>query len=114
MSKVPRHLIIGTTALLLLSALAGCAKDLVTGKKAYNWFSIGEDIKLGDQVITEQLNELKRQGKKVDAEADPETYERVKKITARIGAVSHYPSFPMKPTWLMWTSSTLGALPAGR
>jgi hypothetical protein len=46
--------------MLLLLATA-CAKDLVTGKKAYNWFSMGEDIKLGDQVIGEQLNTLKRQ-----------------------------------------------------
>ncbi len=94
MQKVLNRFIAGAAVLALMSSFAGCAKDLVTGKKAYNWFSIGEDIKLGDQVINEQLSDLKRQGKKVDAEADPEIYERVRKITEKIGAISHYPTFP--------------------
>jgi predicted Zn-dependent protease len=80
--------------LLMLGLLGGCAKDLVTGKKAYNWFSVGEDVKLGNQVLTAQLNALKKKGKKVDSEADAETYERIRRTTLRIGAVSHYPSFP--------------------
>lgn len=75
-------------------ALDGCARDLVTGKKAYNWFSIGEDVKLGDEVISEQLESIKRKGKRTDAAADAEMFNRIRKTTLRIGAVSHYPSFP--------------------
>lgn len=94
MPKVPNYLIKASLVLVLLLLATACAKDLVTGKKAYNWFSMGEDIKLGDQVINEQLDALKKQGKKIDADADPEMFERVKKITAKIGSISHYPSFP--------------------
>lgn len=94
MLKVPNQLVKAALVLALLLLATACAKDLVTGKKAYNWFSMGEDIKLGDQVINEQLDALKKQGKKIDADADSEMFERVKKITGKIGSISHYPSFP--------------------
>jgi predicted Zn-dependent protease len=81
------------TFLVMVGLLGGCAKDLVTGKKAYNWFSVGEDVKLGNQVLAAQLGALKKKGKKVDSEADPEMYERIRRATQRIGGVSHYPSF---------------------
>ena len=96
MSRVPNRFVTAAILLTLLPAFAGCAKDLVTGKKAYNWFSISEDIKLGEQVISEQLNALQKQGKKIDADADADMYERVKRVASKIGAVSHYPTFPYK------------------
>ncbi len=73
---------------------SGCAIDLVTGKKSYNWFKIEEDIRLGQQVMDQQLKALKKKKKPVDAEADAVLTEKVQKITKRIGAVSHYPAFP--------------------
>ncbi len=75
---------------------SGCAKDLVTGKTTYNWFNLKDDIKLGQQVIDEQLKDLSKQHKKVDAEADPVLWNRIKKMTARIAGVSHEPSFPFE------------------
>lgn len=86
------------TALLIFSViptfLTGCAKDLVTGKKAYNWFSVSEDVKLGGQVMSEQIEALRKKGKMLDDEVDPSLYQRIKAVTQRIGAVSHYPTFP--------------------
>jgi metalloendopeptidase OMA1, mitochondrial len=81
-------------AVVLCVILSGCAKDLVTGKKTYNWFAIGEDVKLGEEVMSEQMAALKDKNKKTDADADSAMYEKVKRVTARIGAVSHYPAFP--------------------
>lgn len=83
--------LLGVT-LLILSA-SGCARDLVTGKKAYNWFSLQDDTKFGQKVVASQLRALEKKKKKIDEEADPKTVKRIRKITKKIGSVSHYPSF---------------------
>ncbi len=74
--------------------LSACSKDLISGKSSYNWFSLEDDIKLGNQVIGEQLKDLKKKNKKIDEAAGQEMYARVQRVTKRIAAVSHYPSFP--------------------
>lgn len=89
-----REVFVVLTFLAFGVGLMGCAKDLVTGKKAYNWFSIGEDVKLGEQVIAAQVDAIKKSGKKLDSEADAALYQKIQEVTARLGAVSHFPSFP--------------------
>ncbi len=83
---------------LLLAVLfvwsAGCAKDLITGKKSYNWFSLQEDVHLGQDVLDAQLRSFKDHGNKIDEAADPELTARIRKIVAKLGAASHNPSFP--------------------
>ncbi len=95
-------------------ALSGCAKDLVTGKKAYNWFAIGEDVKLGEQVIAAQLEAVKKKGKLTDAQADAEVYERIRKTALRIGAVSHYPSFPFEAHYVALDVVNAWCAPGGK
>lgn len=75
-------------------AAQGCAKDLVTGKSTLNYYDVNSEPKLGTQVLAVQSKEIKAKGKKMDAEADPVEYERLKRIVARLAAVSHYPNFP--------------------
>jgi predicted Zn-dependent protease len=99
---------------VLAVLLGGCAKDLVTGKKAYNWFSLHEDVKLGEQVISEQLTSIKRKGKKTDSEADPEMHERIKKVALRIGAVSHYPAFPYEAHYAQVDVANAWCAPGGK
>ncbi len=82
--------------MMLTVAESGCVHDLVTGKSSYNWFSIDDDVKLGKQVIGEQLKDLQKQHKAVDEEADAAMTEKIQRITKRIAAVSHYPSFPFE------------------
>ncbi len=82
------------SVVFVLVVAGGCAKDLVTGKKSYNWFTLQDDIKLGQQVIDSQMKALRRKDKKTDMDADAEMTTRIRKITTRIAAVSHYPSFP--------------------
>ena len=72
----------------------GCAKDLITGKGTLNYYSIDQEPKLGSQVLTAQLTELKSKDKKVDAAADDADFETVQRIVKRLAAVSHYPNFP--------------------
>ena len=92
MSKSPKL----TLLFLLFLSLAGCTQDLITGKKVYNWFSLDQDVKLGNEVITAQLQELQKKNKKVDEAADPAMTEKIRKMTRRIAAVSHYPNFPFE------------------
>src|SRR3989338_4561766 len=76
----------------LLLVLGGCSRDLVTGKRIYNWYGLDDDIKLGQRVMQDQLAELKKKRKPTDA--DPVMTQRVRKITRAIAAVSHLPNFP--------------------
>ena len=86
----------GGIFLLVIFTLSSCTKDLVTGKKSYNWFDLNYDIKMGQQVIGEQLKELKENKKTVDDEADSKMTSRIRTITRQIAAVSHYPQFPFE------------------
>lgn len=79
---------------ILVFLITGCARDLVTGKKTYNWFSVDSDIRLGREVMESQLKALQKKHKKVDGEADPKMTEKIREIVRKIAAVSHYPSFP--------------------
>lgn len=91
MWKVPKTLFF--IPILVIGTLS-CARDLVTGKKSYNWYSVDQDVKLGHEVMEHQLKALKKKEKKVDEEADPKMARKVKEVTRRIAAVSHYPTFP--------------------
>lgn len=85
--------------ILLISAIvafsiAGCAKDIVTGKTTLNYYEMKQEPKLGAYVLSSQMKELKAKKKKLDAEADEKEFERIKEITSKVAAVSHYPKFP--------------------
>jgi solute:Na+ symporter, SSS family len=90
----PRRAIALALCLSVAPFFAGCAKDLVTGKTTLNYFSLESEPQLGSQVLAAQKKSFVGKGKKMDAEADPVEYERLKRIVARLGAVSHYPGFP--------------------
>ncbi|MBI4237980.1 MAG: M48 family metallopeptidase [Deltaproteobacteria bacterium] len=84
--------------LLLLSFSSGsCALDLISGKKSYNWFSLQDDIKFGQQVMEAQrvaLLAARPRAVATDTKADAAMYERLKRIVARLAVVSHRPNFP--------------------
>lgn len=79
---------------LLLVLLAGCVKDPITGKTTLNYYSVGSDVKLGEQVMKQQIGALKNTNKKMDEEADPVELQRLRRIVKKIVAVSHIPNFP--------------------
>lgn len=81
-------------ALVMSMCVAGCAKDLITGKKTLNYYNLSQEPKLGGQVLMMQTKELKAKEKKLDAAADPKEYARIKRIVSKITPVSHYPEFP--------------------
>lgn len=78
---------------------AGCAKDLVTGKDTYNWYSLTADVNLGNKVLKAQSNALQKkktkQGKPVlDAPQNQKELAQLREIVARLKPVTHYPAFP--------------------
>lgn len=78
----------------MASLLASCAKDPVTGKSAYNWYSLNTDVRLGTEVMTAQLQEVEKQKKPVDTKADPAMYKDIKEVAFNIAEISHIPKFP--------------------
>lgn len=80
--------------LVALMGVASCAKDLVTGRKTLNYFNVDKEPRFGSQVLNAQINALKKKGKRIDADADPDEYERLVRIASRIAPVTHYPKFP--------------------
>jgi len=84
-------------ALLLISVVffvSACARDLITGKKTYNLYSVDSDSKLGSYVMKSQLKSLKKAKKKYDTKPNKKQLEQIREIVKNIGAVSHYPKFP--------------------
>ncbi len=98
----------------LVLVTTSCARDLVTGKKSYQWFSMDGDIKLGKQVIEEQLKALRKKKKKVDDDADAKMAEKVRRITREIAAISHYPSFPYEAHYADVNVVNAWAAPGGK
>jgi len=79
-------------ALVLISA--ACAKDVVTGKTTLNYYSIDSEIRLGNYVMKQQLDELTRAHKTYDSDKDKRQLTLLKYIVDDIAKVSHYPNFP--------------------
>ena len=90
------HKTLSFVFLFFLLLANGCVKDLITGKTSYNWFSLRQDIKLGQEVLDAQLADLKKHHKKTDTDADPQMVARIRNVVSKIGAVSHEPGFPFE------------------
>ncbi len=82
--------------LVVTCFLFSCSKDPITGKTTYNWFGIEKDPQFGEEVLTGQLTELRKKGAKIDEQADPAMTRKIREMTKRIAAVSHYPNFPFE------------------
>ena len=88
-----RFLIAAALSLAVLLG-SGCAKDLVTGKTTLNYFGLDQEGRLGEQVLTAQLQELGKKEKKVNVAAGGKNYELLQRIVNDISKASHHPDFP--------------------
>lgn len=84
----------GLFAVFAFFCLSACAKDLVTGKKVFNYYRLESEAKLGTHVLESQIQELKRQKKAVDSKKNDTMLKKIREITTRIAAVSHVTNFP--------------------
>ncbi len=89
-----RPIILTFLVVCISCGINGCAKDLVTGKTTMNWYGVDADVKIGQDVLNQQIGALKKKHKNVDAPKDKEELNRLRGIVARIGPVTHYPQFP--------------------
>lgn len=80
--------------LAVLPFVFGCAKDLVTGKTVLNYYSLESEPKFGNQVLEAQLTAARKGEKKIDYDADPAEFDRLKGIVGRLAPVTHHPAFP--------------------
>ncbi len=79
--------------LLLFVSLSGCREvDRVRGGTMYNWYSIEEEIELGEGVMEEALRLGRQQEGIVIDGAD--LYARLQPIVQRVARASHYPELP--------------------
>lgn len=72
---------------LLLALLSGCAS-----MSGMNFYSMDDDVQLGDQVTTETRKSMQQQG--VPRNKDPKTVEKIRTMVRRIAAVSDNPDLP--------------------
>lgn len=91
MSRLRLRFWIKCLAVILLVS-SGCARDYVTHKKTFNFFSLKTDIKMGQEVLSGQIKEFRRQH--VHYDDDPEMLGRIGNIVTKIAAVSDIPQFP--------------------
>jgi metalloendopeptidase OMA1, mitochondrial len=78
----------------LCLAASGCAHDYVTGKSSYNWYKLQDDVKLGNQVLSAQLQSFEKQKVPVDPPEDKAETQRLQSMVNRIAKVSHLPDLP--------------------
>ncbi len=96
---------------LALLVLTGCATDPVTGGRAYNYYTLDDDIKLGTQAMGQNVAEMKKRHCPINA--DPVRVAQLNTIIRRIGAVTHLPNMPYTVTLFHTSTVNAAAFPGG-
>jgi len=78
----------------ILLSVTACGKDYVTGKSAYNWFSLNTDIQLGNQVYEAQVQELEKKNIPVDSTKNYAMLMQIRETVNRLSKASHIPNLP--------------------
>jgi metalloendopeptidase OMA1, mitochondrial len=86
--------------------------DAVTGGNTYNMYTIQDDIQLGRQAMKANLEELKKEGVRINA--DPVRLARLSNIVHRITAVSDMPQLPYQVTLVHTGIVNACAMPGGQ
>ncbi len=82
---------------LFLGIFPSCSRDYVTGKSSYNWYSIDQDVSLGNEVLASQMNSFQKSsssGKVIAVDVDEKQLARLQAIVNRIAQISHLPTLP--------------------
>lgn len=107
MKKLIQHVFV----LLALFWLTGCATDPVTGRSAYNLYTLDDDIKMGTQAMAQNVAEMKKA--RCPINADPVRVAQLNEMTRRIGAVTHQPNIPYTVTLFHTNIVNAAAFPGG-
>ena len=106
-----RAMIQRVVVLLALLWLTGCATDPVTGRSAYNLYTLDDDIKMGTQAMAQNVAEMKKVHCPINV--DPIRVAQLNTMTRRIGAVTHQPNIPYTVTLFHTNIVNAAAFPGG-
>ena len=101
-------------SILLVAVLLsiGCAtRDPVTGRRTYNNFSLEDDVKIGQKVMSNNLVAMKKKGCAVNK--DKVTHAKLQTMMKRIAAVSHLPQLPYSVRLFDCDINNAAAAPGG-
>lgn len=106
-------LLIKCLALLALIYSTGCTSiDAVTGRETRNFFSMNEDIAMGEQTYQQFMQEAGQQG--VSMNHDAQRVTELNNMIKRIGAVSHIPDLPYEVVLVHDDTVNAMATPGGK
>lgn len=105
----------GLISLTLLLLATGCATpqyDPVTNREVRNMYTLDEDVRLGQRVVTDVIQEMEEQG--VPLNRDLHKLATLSNMMHRITAVSHYPQLPYTVTLIHTNVVNAAATPGGQ
>lgn len=110
MSALHRRLfrLLPIVPLLLVTA---CATDPVTHRRTFNYYSLGEEVKMGQQTLALNEQEMRKAG--VPVNKDRARYNEIQEIMRRITAVVDLPQLPYNVTLFQTNIVNAAAAPGG-
>lgn len=94
---------------LLLSA--ACATDAVTRKSTFNYYTLDQEVKMGQQTLAANEQEMRTAG--VPVNGDRERVRQIETIMRRITAVCDLPQLPYNVTLFQTNIVNAAAAPGG-
>jgi predicted Zn-dependent protease len=90
---------------------AGCATDAVTGARVANYYSLQDEVRLGQQTLDENARQLRKEHVRTDH--DPAMVAKLGEMTRRIAAASDLPQLPYTVTLFDTNIVNAAAAPGG-
>ena len=107
-----RRALWGALVALTLGLTSCTTPDAVTGQSVYNIYTIQDDIKLGQDAMSTNLEELRKQGVRMNA--DPYRVAQINTIMRRITEASDMPQLPYEITLVHTQVVNACAMPGGQ
>jgi predicted Zn-dependent protease len=98
-------------AAVLSFVLASCATDAVTGKKVFNYYSMDQEVKMGQSTLKSNTEALEKKG--VQVNQNSEKLAQIERIMRDIAAVSDLPDLPYNVTLYHTNIVNAAAAPGG-
>ena len=100
---------------LMAGLFAGCETDLVTGKRELNFYSVEDDVRLGQQYMAEFLEASRRENWMPNDEESWAMQRKCDRIMQRLIPLSHVPErFPWKIYYTNNPTPNAFCLPGGQ
>lgn len=112
MTTATRRLLLAAPILALLFLTSCGTIDAVTGTNVYNMYTVQDDIKLGQDAMKANLEQLHKQGVRIND--DPSRMAQLSNIVQRIVAVSDMPQLPYEVTLVHTSIVNACAMPGGQ